>query len=234
LAVPDLPWHAERDRIGEVASTLGVVAGSMAKIATDVLLLRQTEVGEVTEEPVAGKGGSSAMPHKRNPVDATMAVAAAKLAIGTVPVILGAMAQEHERGTGGWQAEWEALPDLFCHTAAAVARGREAVAGLVVEPDRMRANLELTGGLAMAESLTMTLAVEIGRPEAFRLVNSLIDRTRSASTDLRSIALADERVRAHLSSEAIERAFDPLAYLGSAGVMIDRALAAYREVVAAN
>ncbi len=229
LAVPDLPWHAERDRVGEVAAALGVLAGCMAKIATDVLLLRQTEVGEVTERPVTGKGGSSAMPHKRNPVDATMALAAAKLANADVPVILGAMAQEHERGAGGWQVEWEALPQLFCHTAGAVARVRQAVEGLVVELERMRANLELTGGAIMAESLTMALAAHLGRPDAYRLVQELIERARAARTDLRSIALADEGVRSHLSLEAIDRVFDPVSYLGSNDAFIERALARYRE-----
>ncbi|MEA2527035.1 MAG: 3-carboxy-cis,cis-muconate cycloisomerase, partial [Thermomicrobiales bacterium] len=153
LTVPDLPWHAERDRIAEVAAALGVLAAGMAKIATDVLLLRQTEVGELSEVVVPGKGGSSAMPHKRNPVDATMALASARLAIGTVPVILGAMAQEHERAAGGWQAEWEALPNLFRYTASTVSRVREALEGIVVDPERMRANLELTGGSVMAEAL---------------------------------------------------------------------------------
>lgn len=234
LAVSDLPWHAERDRIGEVAAALGVLAGGMAKIAADILLLRQTEVGEVTEQPVSGKGGSSAMPHKRNPVDATFALAAARLAIGDVSVVLGAMAQEHERGAGGWQAEWEAVPRLFCHSAGAVARVREAVEGLVVEPERMRANLELTGGAVMAESLTMSLAAHLGRPEAFRLVQDLSERARVASTDLRSIARADEGVRTHLSVEEIDRAFDPQSYLGSTDAFIDRALAGYRKVVEDN
>jgi 3-carboxy-cis,cis-muconate cycloisomerase len=233
LAVPDLPWHAERDRVGAVAAALGVVAGGMAKIATDVVLLRQTEVGEVTEQVVSGKGGSSAMPHKQNPVDATFALAAARLAIGEVPVVLGAMAQEHERGVGGWQAEWEAMPRLFCYTGAAVARVREAVEGLVVEPERMRTNLELTGGSVMAESLTMRLADHLGRPEAFRLVKGLSERVRVANADLRSIARADEGVRAWLSVEEIDRVFDPLSYLGSSDEFIDRAIAGYRMAVGA-
>jgi 3-carboxy-cis,cis-muconate cycloisomerase len=228
LAVPDLPWHAERDRIAEVASALGVLAGGMAKIAADVLLLRQTEVGEVTEEEVPGKGGSSAMPHKHNPVDATMAVAAARLAIGAVPVVLGAMAQEHERAAGGWQAEWEALPALFRHTAGAVARVRETIGGIVVNPERMRANLDLTGGLVMAESLTTALAANLGRSASYELVQLLTKRAAAVGTDLRSIALADEQVRSVLSRDAIDRAFDPLTYLGSADAFIDRALVAYR------
>src|SRR5581483_7957223 len=125
LPQPELPWHTERDRIAEIASTLGIVAGALAKIAGDLVLLAQTEVGEVTEASAPGKGGSSAMPQKRNPVDATGAIAAARLAIGVVPVILSAMTQEHERAAGGWQAEWAAIPDLFRFTAHAVERVRQ-------------------------------------------------------------------------------------------------------------
>ncbi|MEA2596228.1 MAG: 3-carboxy-cis,cis-muconate cycloisomerase [Thermomicrobiales bacterium] len=231
LTVPDLPWHAERDRIAEVAAALGVLAGGMAKIATDVLLLRQTEVGELSEVVVPGKGGSSAMPHKRNPVDATMALASARLAIGTVPVVLGAMAQEHERAAGGWQAEWEALPNLFRYTASTVSRVREALEGTVVHPERMRANLELTGGSVMAEALTTALAVHLGRPEAFRLVQTMTERGLAEGTDLHTIAVADERVRSVLPTEAIDRAFDPRAYLGSTERFIDRAIASYRSVL---
>ena len=141
LPAPDLPWHTERDRIAEIAAALGVLAGAMAKIAEDVVLLAQTEVGEVSEGAAPGKGGSSAMPQKHNPVDATGAIASARLAVGVVPVILAAMAQEHERAVGGWQAEWAALPDLFRFTASAVERVRGAVGNLQVFPERMRANL---------------------------------------------------------------------------------------------
>lgn len=232
VAVPETPWHTERDRIAEVATSLGVLAGSMEKIATDILLLRQTEVGELTEEAIPGKGGSSAMPHKRNPVDATLAVASARLAIGGVPVIIGAMAQEHERAAGGWQAEWEALPALFRHTAGAVARVRDASDGIVVNVDRARANLDLTGGLIMAESLATALAAQLDRTDAYHLVQSLTTRAAAEGADLRSLALVDERVRSVLSPEAIERAVDPLAYLGSTGAFIDRAMAAHREIVA--
>ncbi len=111
LPAPDLPWHTERDRVAQIAAALGVVAGAMAKMAGDLILLAQTEVGEVSEGAVPGKGGSSAMPQKHNPVDATAAITSARLAIGVVPVLLSAMAQEHERAVGGWQAEWEAIPD---------------------------------------------------------------------------------------------------------------------------
>ena len=230
LAVPDLPWHTERDRVAEIAAALGVVAGAMAKIAGDVALLAQSEVGEVSEAAAAGKGGSSAMPQKRNPVDATFALASARLAIGAVPVILSAMAQEQERAVGGWQAEWAALPTLFCSTAGAVARVHGAVVGLAVDPDRMRANLERTGGLILAEALTMALAPHVGRPEAYRLVQAACERATTAGVTLRQAALDDEQVRSALPSEAIDRVFDPAAYLGSTDTFIDRALQRYHDV----
>ena len=140
--LPELPWHAERDRVASVAAALGIAAGAMAKIAQDIVLLAQTEVGEASEAGAPGKGGSSAMPHKRNPVDATMARAAAHLAVRYRGDAAVGMAQEHERAAGAWQAEWAALPDLFRYTGGAVARVRAAVAGLQVDGERMRSNLK--------------------------------------------------------------------------------------------
>ena len=230
LAAPDLPWHTERDRIAEIAASLGVVAGAMAKIAGDVVLLAQTEVGEASEGVAPGKGGSSAMPQKHNPVDATFAIASARLAVGVVPVILAAMAQEHERAAGGWQAEWAAIPNLFRYTASAVERVRGALADLQIDPARMRANLDLTGGLIMAESLTMALAPHIGRPEAQRIVRATCDQAVKSGVNLRQAALADMQVRAVLSPEEIDKALDPGGYLGSTDAFIDRALASYSEV----
>ncbi|MGN6757050.1 MAG: 3-carboxy-cis,cis-muconate cycloisomerase [Thermomicrobiales bacterium] len=228
LALPELPWHAERDRIGEVAATLGVAAGALAKIASDVALLAQTEVGEAAEASAAGKGGSSALPQKRNPVDATFALAAARLAQGAVTTILGALAQEHERAVGGWQAEWVAVPDLFCHTAGTVARVQTAVAGLVVAPDQMQANLEATDSLIMAESVTMALAPHLGRPEAYRLVRVACERAVQQRIPLRQALLADDQVRAALTPAAIDHALDPATYLGSTNAFIDRALATFQ------
>lgn len=230
LPAPELPWHTERDRVADIAASLGVVAAALAKMAGDVILLAQTEVGEVTEGAAPGKGGSSAMPQKQNPVDAVGAMASARLAIGMVPVILSAMAQEHERAAGGWQAEWEAIPQLFCSTASAVERVRSTLAGLRVDAARMRANLELAGGLVMAESLTLALAPHLGRPEAQRLVKMLCEQTAAQGSSLQQTAQAHERVRAVLSSEEIDHALDPGSYLGSTETFIDRALASYREV----
>ncbi|MGH2587530.1 MAG: 3-carboxy-cis,cis-muconate cycloisomerase [Dehalococcoidia bacterium] len=230
LGEPDLPWHTERDRIAAVATTLGVLAGAMGKVAADILLLAQSEVGEVSEAAEPGRGGSSTMPQKRNPVDAMEAAAAARLAIGLVPVILSGMVQEHERAAGGWQAEWAALPDLFCYTAGALDRVRSAVAGLEVDAERMRANLTLTRGLIMAESLSMALARHLGREQAHQIVQTLSHRAISQGQDLQRAALADDRIRTVLSAGAIERALDPSAYLGSTNTFIDRALQSYREI----
>ena len=229
LPAPDLPWHTERDRVAGIATALGIVAGAMAKIAGDVALLAQTEVGEASEGAAPGKGSSSAMPQKHNPVDATRAIASARLAVGVVPVILSAMAQEHERAVGGWQAEWAAIPDLFRFAAGAVEGARGAVTALQVDPQRMRANLDLTGGLIMAESLTMALAAHMGRPEAYRIVQAVCNQVAGSAKNLRQAAMEDAQVRAALSSEEIDNALDPARYLGSSDTFIDRALAAYRE-----
>jgi 3-carboxy-cis,cis-muconate cycloisomerase len=202
----------------------------MAKIAGDIALLAQTEVGEAAEAAAPGKGGSSAMPQKRNPVDATLALAAARQAIGLVPVVLGAMAQEHERAAGGWQAEWAAIPNLFRMAGGAVARVAQAVGGLQIDPERMRANLDLGGGLLMAEALMVALAPRLGRPEAQRLAHAACARAIESGRGLLVAALDDERVRAVLAPEELARALDPANYLGSADALIARALAAYRAL----
>lgn len=230
LGTPDLPWHTERDRIAAVAASLGAVAGAMAKIAQDVALLSQTEVGEVTEAAAPGKGGSSAMPQKRNAVDAIEAIAAARLAIGQVPVILSAMAQEHERGAGGWQAEWAAIPALFRYTAGAVERARAAVDGLEIDVGRMRENLESTHGLVMAEALSLALARKLGKPEAHRILQAATRRATETGASLRQVALDDGQVRGALSPQEIDRALEPAAYLGSADTFIDRALQEFAEL----
>jgi 3-carboxy-cis,cis-muconate cycloisomerase len=234
LAVPDLPWHTERDRIGEIAGTLGVIAGSMAKIAHDIALLAQTEIGEVSEGHVAGKGGSSAMPQKRNPVDATRALGASRLAMGVVPVILAALVQEQERAVGGWQSEWVAIPDLFRFTAGAVDGVKSVVVDLQIDPARMRANLDLTGGLVMSESLTMALAPRIGRADAYRLVQDICDHVLASGGDFRLCVREDQQVRSILSEAEIADALDPIHYLGSTDLFIDRALEAYHRLQATS
>ncbi|MGH2514962.1 MAG: lyase family protein, partial [Ktedonobacterales bacterium] len=230
LMVPDLPWHTERDRVAEVAAGVGIVAGAMAKIANDLLLLAQTEVGEVAEARAPGKGGSSAMPQKRNPVDATLALAAARLALGEVPVVLGAMVQAHERAAGEWQAEWDAVPRLFCLSASAVERIHGALAGLEIDAARMRTNLDASGGVLHSEALSMALAIHVGRTEAQRIVRDTLDTATSLGIAFQQAARDATSVRALLALDEIERVFDPNTYLGSSDLYIDRALKNFRAL----
>jgi 3-carboxy-cis,cis-muconate cycloisomerase len=230
LPLPEAPWHAERDRPASIVAALGVTAGVLAKIAGDIVLLAQTEVAEVAEGAAAGKGVSSAMPHKRNPVDATSAIAAARLAIGSVPVMLSAMSQEHERGAGGWQTEWVVIPDAFRHTMRAASHVGCAVASLDVRADRMRVNLEEASGTLMAESLSTALASHVGRPEALRMVHDLVEAAVRDRTTLQATASRDDRVRRVLTLDAVDRAFDPTAYLGATDDFIDRVLRSWRDL----
>lgn len=227
LGVPDLPWHTERDRIAEIAAATGTAAGAMGKIATDIVLLSQTEVGEVSP---AAPGRSSAMPQKRNPVDAVNAVASARLAVALVAAVLSTLIQEHERAAGGWQAEWQAVSDLFRAAAGAVRWTDRAVSGLQIDARRMRENLDSTRGLIMAEALTVALAVKVGREEAFAIVRRLSDQTSAQGLGLRDAVTSDGRVREILSEEELDRALDATAYLGSADTFVDRALQAFRNL----
>ncbi len=229
LPAPEIPWHTERDRIADIGASLGIVAGSLSKIGTDLVLLAQTEVGEVSEGAGPGKGGSSAMPQKRNPVDGTYALAATRLALGEVPVILSAMTQEHERAVGGWQAEWRAIPNLFCFTACAVEHIRLALQDLQVNIQQMSANVDITHGLIMAESLTMALAKHVGKSEAHALVQTVCAQAVKSGEQLKHVAPADPKIRSLLSDEEIDVALNPANYLGSTTPFIDRALAAFRE-----
>jgi 3-carboxy-cis,cis-muconate cycloisomerase len=224
----DLPWHTERDRVAVIATTLGVLAGSLDKLAGDLVLLAQTEVGEVREANIPGKGGSSTLPQKHNPVDAIRARASARLALGMVSVVLSAMAQEQERAAGAWQTEWTALPQLFCHTACAVECVQQAVAGLEINEARMQVNLDLTGGLLMAEALTMALAPHLGRAAAHQQVTALCENALSSGQHLREVALATPEIRTHLSDLEIADALNPANYLGSNEKLIERALTLYR------
>jgi 3-carboxy-cis,cis-muconate cycloisomerase len=228
LPQADLPWHAERDRIATVAAALGVAAGAMSKIAGDVALLAQTEVGELSEGAKEGKGGSSTMPQKRNPVDAMSAIAAARLAVALVPTLISGD-QEHERALGAWQAEWVALPLIFKHTAGAVGHVRQLLGGLEVYEDRMRRNLELAGGTLMAEALTVAIAAKLGRHQAQRIVKAEAERALRDGITLEEAAVEDTCTAGVLSADEIDRALDPTRYLGSADAFIDQALASFRQ-----
>jgi 3-carboxy-cis,cis-muconate cycloisomerase len=219
LAVPDIPWHAHRDRFVRFACALGVTCGTLGKIGRDVALLAQTEVGEAAE----GKGGhSSAMPHKQNPVNASVVLAAAVRAPGLVATMLAAMPQEHERGLGGWQAEWPTLPELVSLTAGASHAAAAMLEGLVVNETRMRENLQVTHGLIASEAIAMALAAHVGRSEAHRLVEEAARRMRTGGGTLGDALAADPAVTRYLSRAEIDRHLAPERYVGAVRALVDR------------
>ena len=221
LAEPVLPWHTRRVRVGQLGAALALAAGAVEKIALDVKLMAQTEVGELSESSAGGRGGSSTLPHKRNPVGAALTIACAHGVRGAASVLIGAVAQEHERAAGAWQAEWDALSRALALTGGAAGALREALDGIEVHPERMRANLELTGGLLMTEAV----AGRLDRADAKAVVGEVARRAPESSRPLREALIEDERV--DLSEDEIDRALDPSAYLGSAEAFVDRALEAH-------
>lgn len=230
LALPDVPWHAHRDRLAGAAVVLGLCTGTLAKIARDLALSTQTEVGELAEPSTQGRGGSSTLPHKRNPVASAVVLAAAARVPGLVASVLGAMPQEHERGLGGWHAEWETLPEIVGLSGGALHHLANAVSGLVVDSGRMRRNLDATQGLIYAEAVQMALARVIGRARAHERVAAACRRAQDHTRHLLEVLSADEGVAQHLSRQALEKLFDPSAYLGEADRFIDRVLETHRSL----
>lgn len=225
LGVPDLPWHVARDTMAEIVALLGLVCGSLSKFALDVTLLMQTEVAEVFEPHVPGRGGSSTMPQKRNPVAAEYIIAAARGVHGLVPLMLTAMAQDHERATGPWQSEALALPQCFVLCAGATAHALAIAGGMTIDAARMRRNLELGGGLIMAEAVSTGLGPVIGRAAAHHVLQRVSDRAIAEGKTLAQALRDDAEVRRLLSDEQIDRLTNPAAYLGSAGAFVDRVVA---------
>jgi 3-carboxy-cis,cis-muconate cycloisomerase len=221
-----LPWHGARDRVAELATFLGLLTGTLGKIARDVSLLMQTDVGEAFEPAGEGRGGSSTMPHKRNPVAGAAVLSAAVRAPSLVATMLAGMVQEHERGLGGWHAEWETLPELAVLTAGALRWTAETVEGLEVDPARMRANLDVTRGLIMAEAVQMALGAKIGRQAAHKLLERASKRALAEGRHLKEALAAEPEVTAQLTPADLDRLLDPLHYPGVANQLIDRALAA--------
>jgi 3-carboxy-cis,cis-muconate cycloisomerase len=226
LPLPRLPWHAHRDRFAEVAATLGLLVGSLGKIARDISLLAQTEVGELNEPAAPGRGGSSTMPQKRNPVGSAVVLAAAIRVPALVSVMLTAMVQEHERGLGGWHAEWETLPEICLLTAGALSHTTQVVDGLEIHEAKIAQNLGATHGLLLAEAVAMALAKHIGRLPAHDLVVQASHRALKDSRPLRDVLMEDSKVRAHLSAEDLARLLDPKNYTGSAEKMARDVLSA--------
>lgn len=229
LNLPDAPWHSQRDRVAEAATVLGLLTGSLGKIARDISLQMQTEVGELAEPAAAGRGGSSTMPHKRNPVGCAATLAAAVRVPALVAAMLTAMVQEHERALGGWQAEWQTLPQIVQLTAGALRQMRQVAEGLTVDAERMRSNLECTHGLIMAEAVSLALGARIGRMQAHQVVEQACRAAVASGRHLRQVLAENAQVGAELPAAELERMFDPTAYLGVTAAFVERVLQAYER-----
>jgi 3-carboxy-cis,cis-muconate cycloisomerase len=216
LELPSIPWHAHRDRFAELACTLGILVGTLGKIARDVSLMAQTEIAEVAEPFRPGRGGSSTMPQKRNPVGSAVVLSAAIRVPGLVSTMLSAMVQEHERALGGWHAEWETLPEICLLADGALARTIEILNGLEVDKEKIVANLGSTRGLILAEAVAMALAEKIGREPAHQLVEQACHRALAQRKPLLDLLKADAKVAAHLSPDDLMRLLEPENYLGLA------------------
>ena len=201
LPLPDAPWHTHRDRIAEAASVFAIVAGSCGKIARDVSLMMQTDVAEAFEPAGEGRGGSSTMPHKRNPVAAATALAAATMAPNLAATIFAAQVQDHERSAGPWHAEWPTLPTLLLVTSGGLAAIVDIAEGLEVDAARMRVNLDATGGLIMAEAVTLALAEKIGKTDAHHLIEAASKKAVAEKRSLRDVVSADARITAQLGAD---------------------------------
>jgi 3-carboxy-cis,cis-muconate cycloisomerase len=225
LPLPEAPWHTHRDRIAEAASVFAILAGSCGKIARDVSLMMQTDVAEAFEPAGEGRGGSSTMPHKRNPVAAASALGAATMAPNLAATIFAAQVQDHERSAGPWHAEWPTLPALMLVTSGALAAVVDLAEGLEVDAARMRENLEATHGLIMAEAVTFALAEKIGKSDAHHLIEAASKKTVADKKHLRDVLTSDSKVTDHLDAKKIAGLFEPMAYQGASQALIDRLLA---------
>ena len=230
LAAPRAPWHVARDGVAEAVSFLGLLCGSLAKFAFDVILLAQTEIGEVSEPHVAGRGSSSTMPQKRNPIASEYVLASARGVQALVPLMQGAMAGDQERATGPWQSELLALPQVFVLAHGAVQHAHTIAAGMVVDAARMRRNLDATGGLIVAEAVMMGLAPHVGREAAHHIVRHASDTALTEHISLAEALAREPAVTEKLEPAVIARLTDPAGYLGSADAFIDRVLEAARRI----
>ncbi|SEM43984.1 3-carboxy-cis,cis-muconate cycloisomerase [Pseudoxanthomonas sp. GM95] len=226
LPLPAVPWHTSRDRIVEVGTAFALLAGSLGKIASDIVLLMQSEVAEAFEPSGAGKGGSSAMPHKRNPVGCVGTIAAATRVPGLVSTLFAAMNQPHERAPGQWHAEWETLPEIIRLTGGSLAQMTIVLDGLQLDRARMAAHLDSFGGLLYAEAVSVTLAGTLGKAAAHALVEAAATRAVNEGRHLREVLSEDPQVGAVLGSQQLDALFAADSWRGMSDTWIDRVLAA--------
>jgi len=231
LSVPGAPWHVDRANLVETASFLGLVCGSLGKFATDIILLMQTEIGEVFEPYQAGRGSSSTMPQKRNPIASEYIIAATRGVHALLPLLFAAMAQDHERATGPWQSEQLALPQIFVLTSGALAHAKTLAEGITVDAERMRRNLDSTGGLILAEAVMMALAEKIGRGAAHDAVEHACGRAIATRSSLGDVLAQDAAISAHLDPQTLAGLADPAKYVGEADAVVDRVVGRAREVL---
>jgi 3-carboxy-cis,cis-muconate cycloisomerase len=224
LGQPDISWHTVRDRIAEVGCFLGLVTGICGKIAFDVKLLMQTEVEEVYEPFHEGRGSSSTMPQKRNPISSVYITAQTAMVKQLVAALLEAMVEDHERATGPWEIEWIALPEIFMLSAGALAQTRFLVEGLQVNEKKMRENLDITNGLIMSEAVMMGLGPTLGRNRAHDLVYDVCRLVVKTGRPLIDLLAEDKEISKHATRKQLEKMADPANYLGVAGEMVDRVL----------
>lgn len=230
LSLPEQPWHTQRDRIVEFGAVLGLIAGSLGKFGRDISLLMQTEAAEVFEPAAPGKGGSSTMPHKRNPVGAAVLIGAATRVPGLVSTLFSAMPQEHERSLGLWHAEWETLPEICCLVSGSLQQARLLADGLEVDAARMSRNLELTQGLVLAEAVSIVLAQRVGRDTAHHLLEQCCKRAVAEQRHLRAVLADEPQVTAELSDAELDDLLNPAHYLGQAHVWVERAVAEHNAL----
>ena len=224
LAEPTICWHTARDRFFEICSACAMLSGCLGKIAADVALLMQTEVGELSERAEEGRGGSSAMPHKRNPIAPTMIVAACTRVPGLLATIAAAMTQEQERAVGRWHAEWGPLTEIVGLTGGAIKQSNDLFFRLEVHSARMLENLELTQGLVYAEEVAVVLAKQLGKPEADLLIRRACQRAKEKGCHLREVLAWDSNVTSVINQAALDQIFRPENALGIADELIDRVL----------
>jgi len=225
LASPVIAWHTARDGVAAFACLLGMITATLGKLAQEVALLQRTEVGEVEEPYVHGKGASSTMPQKRNPIVSEALIAIARIARQDVALALDAMGHDHERATGPWHVEWEYLPELCVLAAGALRQALDLFRGLAVHPERMAQNLEAAGGQILAEAVMMRLAPHVGRTRAHDLVYDACMEAHAGRLPLRDRLLASAEIRRHLDAGEIDAALRPAGYLGLAEAFVDRVLA---------
>jgi 3-carboxy-cis,cis-muconate cycloisomerase len=232
LTLPDQPWHTQRDRLVEFGSVLGLIAGSLGKLGRDISLLMQTEAAEVFEPSAPGKGGSSTMPHKRNPVGAAVLIGAATRVPGLLSTLFSAMPQEHERSLGLWHAEWETLPEICCLVSGSLKQAMLVADGLEVDAERMARNLDLTQGLVLAEAVSIVLAQRVGRDTAHHLLEQCCKRAVTEQRHLRAVLGDEPQVTAELSDAELDHLLDPAHYLGQAHTWVERAVAEHSALTA--